>query len=188
MSRRRLYRALVLAALVGVTPMLAGCESFDLDKWEPFGSKKKMPGERKDLFPGGVPGVSQGVPPEYLQGHAQDQPGAAIASPTPQPGAPPAAADEHKTAAVAPGEPIRVAPQEKAEPKPKPKPKVVKRKPKPEPKVAAPAPQPTAQQQNGPWPAASAPPPGNAAPWPSAQQNSSTEPWPSAPPPGTFSR
>ena len=31
--------------------------------------KKKLPGDRKPLFPEGVPGVTQGVPPEYFKGN-----------------------------------------------------------------------------------------------------------------------
>jgi len=47
---------------------LAGCESFDLTNLIPD-SKKKLPGERREVFPGGVPGVSQGVPPELTKGY-----------------------------------------------------------------------------------------------------------------------
>src|SRR4029077_10283785 len=157
---RRIHRIVLLAALIGAAPALSGCESFDFDKLDVFNlnEKKKLPGERKPLFPGGVPGVTQGVPPEYLQGHEQEQPGAAIAMPAPQP----AAADAAKTAAVAPG-----APAAPAKPEAKPKPKRIA-KPKAKTKTAAPAPQPAAQQQNlPPWPGApqqQPPPQGTAAP------------------------
>ena len=55
----------MLAALALAIPVLAGCTNFDPDKLDVFGlnEKKKLPGERKDLFPGGVPGVTQGIPP-----------------------------------------------------------------------------------------------------------------------------
>ena len=33
-----------------------------------FNQKKPLPGERKAVFPEGVPGVPQGVPPEMVQG------------------------------------------------------------------------------------------------------------------------
>ena len=184
---RRIHRIVLLAALIGAAPVLSGCENFDLDKFDVFNlnQKKKLPGERRPLFPGGVPGVSQGVPPEYLQGHEQEQPGAAIAMPAaPQP----AATDAAKTAAVAPGAPV--AP---AKPAVKPKPKRIakpKAKTKTAAPAAAPAPQPAAQQQNmPPWPGAAPaqpPPQGTAAPWPSTQQNDAA--WPASPPPGTFSR
>src|ERR1700731_4733872 len=56
---------------------LAGCESlsdFSIDPAEWFSadflsSKKKLPGERKPVFPNGVPGVSRGVPPELVKGY-----------------------------------------------------------------------------------------------------------------------
>ncbi|HWC92459.1 MAG TPA: hypothetical protein VG475_05000, partial [Pseudolabrys sp.] len=108
---RRIHRLVLLTALLGAAPVLAGCENFDMDKLDVFNlnEKKKLPGERREVFPGGVPGVSQGMPPEYLKGHEQDQPGAAIALPAPQPGAAPAG-DQSKTAAVAPAaEPAKPA-------------------------------------------------------------------------------
>ncbi len=66
---RRLHRVVLLVGLVAVAPVLAGCEDFDADKFDVFGinQKKKLPGERKELFPEGVPGVTQGIPPEYLK-------------------------------------------------------------------------------------------------------------------------
>ena len=68
---RRWHRIVLVAGLVGLAPVLAGCESFDLDKLDVFNlnQKKKLPGERKDLFPEGVPGVTQGIPPEYMKGN-----------------------------------------------------------------------------------------------------------------------
>jgi hypothetical protein len=198
-------RALVLAAaLTGAAAVLAGCENFDLDKLDVFhlNEKKKLPGERKELFPGGVPGVSQGIPPEYLKGHEQDQPGAAIPTPAAQPGEQTATSEEGKTAAVAPAAQAssKTEAEPKSEPKsePKPKPKAkAKAKPKPkrqgepETKTAGPsaAPQPAAQPQSQPWPASpSQSQQGTSAPWPSTEQNQVTAPWPAAPAPGTFSR
>lgn len=157
-------RLLAVVTLIGLSSMLAACENFDMDKLDVLGlnEKKKLPGERKELFPEGVPGVSKGVPPEYMKGY-QPPPDTPIAA------APDANA---KTAAVETAE----------EPKPKPKPK---RKPKPR-LVAVPtgpAPtqvtvQPQGQQQpaSAPWPTGSQPP-----------QQASPAPWPSAPAPGTFS-
>ena len=68
---RRLRRVVLLVGLVAIAPVLAGCEDFDMDKFDVFGinQKKKLPGERKELFPEGVPGVTQGIPPEYLKGN-----------------------------------------------------------------------------------------------------------------------
>ena len=62
---------LILAPLVLALP-LAACESFDPDKlldFEIFNTKKKLPGERQPVFPGGVPGVTQGVPAELVKGY-----------------------------------------------------------------------------------------------------------------------
>ena len=36
-------------------------------------TKKKLPGERKPVFPDGVPGLEQGVPKELYKGSAQEQ-------------------------------------------------------------------------------------------------------------------
>jgi hypothetical protein len=179
---RRMHRIILLAGLVALAPVLAGCEDFDMDKFDVFhlNEKKKLPGERKDVFPGGVPGVSQGIPPEYLKGKQEQLDAAQAPAPdaaaTPLPGdkgAPSAPAA--KTAAIEPA----------GEPKLKPKPT---RKPKPS--TAAQPPkqvttQPIAQgqgdqQQLAPWP-------GSAPQQPAAGQ-AGTQPWPSAPAPGTFSR
>ncbi len=71
-----------------------------MDKLDIFGlsEKKKLPGERKDLFPGGVPGVTQGIPPEYMKGN-QPPPETAQA-PTPAPAQAKAAAGEEENAAT----------------------------------------------------------------------------------------
>jgi hypothetical protein len=65
-------RILPVAALVGGLA-LAGCDSFDpLDKfqdWDLMSSKKPLPGERRPVFPEGVPGVPQGVPPDMVKGY-----------------------------------------------------------------------------------------------------------------------
>ena len=47
---RRMHRIVLLAGLVALAPVLAGCEDFDMDKFDVFGlnDKKKLPGERKD--------------------------------------------------------------------------------------------------------------------------------------------
>ena len=56
---------------------LGGCGSgpdinFDPLDWisgDLFNTKKPLPGERKALFPEGVPGVARGVPPEIVKGN-----------------------------------------------------------------------------------------------------------------------
>jgi hypothetical protein len=197
--RMRLRRFAVLAVLAAAGPLLAGCENFDPDSLDFFhlNEKKKLPGERKELFPGGVPGVSQGVPPEYLKGN-QQQPDAAADATLP-PGAKVNPGDEDASAALKPK--TDTASVEAAQPAEPPKPKV-KRKPKPQTAQHAPAQvtvQPTAQQpasaqQAQPaWPAPPPPQPPQQAqpaqsPWPAANQPADNSPWPAPPAPGTFSR
>ncbi len=63
-------RAIVIAAALALP--LGGCVNFDPGEWidgDWFGNKKPLPGERKELFPGGVPGVSKGVPPDLMKGN-----------------------------------------------------------------------------------------------------------------------
>jgi hypothetical protein len=180
---RRIYRVVMLVTLIALAPALVGCENFDPDSLDPFGLNKKqpLPGDRRPLFPEGVPGVSQGVPAEYMKGHEDQQPGAAIDIATaPVPGQP-----GGQTASAQPA-----AEKPKAKPKAKPKPHQAARAPtqvrvqRPAP-AAPPAQQPAAaqtpaqqqpQQAQSPWPASA----------PAAQQ--APAPWPSAPPPGTFSK
>ena len=91
---RAMHRVVLLAAFAAFASTLTACSNFDPDKLDVFGlnEKKKLPGERKELFPGGVPGVSQGIPPEYVKG-SQPPPEAAQA-PVTEPGSPAAAAAE----------------------------------------------------------------------------------------------
>ena len=57
---RRMHRIVLLAGLIALAPVLAGCENFDMDSLDVFhlNDKKKLPGERKEVFPEGVPGVT----------------------------------------------------------------------------------------------------------------------------------
>jgi outer membrane biosynthesis protein TonB len=126
--RRTRSLQIVLALAVGAT--LAGCESFD--PTDMFNQKKPLPGDRRAVFPEGVPGVPQGVPKELVQGY--------------QP----------------PAEPAPAPPLEAEKPKPKPKRVAQPAPRPPRPSSAQPAqlqvsptsgqpPQP--QQQAAPWPA-----------------------------------
>jgi hypothetical protein len=175
MAMRRSQRIVLLATLIAIAPAIVGCADFDMDKLDVFhlNDKKKLPGERQPVFPEGVPGVTQGIPPEYIKGNEQQQTGAAVPVPSLDSAA---AAEPPKQAAAA--EPP------KAEAKPKPK-RTVKRKPKPQPKPVAT----TAQQPAATMPATQqTQPTASPAPWPAPAQSSNTAPWPSAPPPGTFTR
>jgi len=67
-------RAMLTAAAAAVSVVLAGCGSFDpLDKLQELdimgSSKTPLPGERRPVFPQGVPGVPQGVPPDLVKGY-----------------------------------------------------------------------------------------------------------------------
>ena len=154
---RRIPRIVLLAGLAALMPVLSACENFDPDKLDVFGlnEKKKLPGDRRPLFPQGVPGVQQGIPPEFVKNNQAMPEGAQT----------PLAGQDNKTAAVEPA----------AEPKPKPKPK---RAPKPPAATQPPPPaqfptritvqpqrdqqppqdqQPAPQQAQAPWPSSPAP-------------------------------
>lgn len=171
----RMTRILMLTVLAAAVPALSGCTNFDPDNLDVFhlNEKKKLPGERKDLFPGGVPGVTQGIPPEYVKGN-QPPPETAQALQAPAP-------EQNKAAGDA--EPEKKAAAAETESKPKPK-RVAK------PRTAAQQPaQSEPQQQMAPWPQQNPQPAPQQAqsPWPT-QGQSTTAPWPSSPQPGTFSR
>ena len=66
-------RILTAMALAGGL-VLGGCTSFDpvdmFQDWDLLGgSKKPLPGERRAVFPEGVPGVAQGVPRDMVKGY-----------------------------------------------------------------------------------------------------------------------
>jgi hypothetical protein len=183
-STRTISRLLLAAFLVSTGLALAGCE--DTKMMEMFDGKKKLPGDRKQVFPEGIPGVQQGVPPELMKGYrSPEQMSQTPADPNglaPAP-APVAAAEppRARTAAVAPSAAadnekggVMVGARAAGQPEaPKPK-RVAKPKPKPQP-VAASAPpqqeQPVQQE---------APPQAATRPWPGST--------PSGPPSDRFSR
>src|ERR1700693_5064561 len=68
----RAVRGLLLGALLlPFAGLLAGCDSLDtLQFWD---TKKKLPGVRQEVFPGGVPGVEQGIPRELVKGYQEPQ-------------------------------------------------------------------------------------------------------------------
>ena len=129
---QRLIAAAVLIALSGA---LAGCaggmSSFDpSDLLDWLDTKKKLPGERKPVFPEGVPGLEQGVPKNLYKGSAQEQIDQQNA----------AAAEEEGSTAAAP-------------PPPKPKKIVRRRTTAPPPDQPAPSAQPAQQSAAPPFPA-----------------------------------
>ena len=141
---RRLARLVLAAVVAAAGPLLSACDS--LDTIEIFDSKKKLAGERKPVFPEGVPGVALGVPPELIKGYREPEGGAL---------------DPAKAAAEAAAEPAAKPKKPKAAPqrtatKPAPKPQA-----SPDPYAGAPtraatpqpAQQPAAQPAAAPWPA-----------------------------------
>jgi hypothetical protein len=75
---RRSQRLIAAVVLISLSAVLAGC-SDSLSNWDPtdlldfLDTKKKIPGERKPVFPEGVPGLEQGVPKELYKGSAQER-------------------------------------------------------------------------------------------------------------------
>jgi len=156
-------RAFLPAAVLTIGLALGGCSSFDPAEWTDFlTAKKPLPGERKAVFPEGVPGVSQGVPTELTKGYQESQ--AAQAS-------------------AAPAEESAKAEAEKPKPKPKPKPKTTSKPSQPASRTAARSASGAQQQQARPaapaWPD----------PKPVAQQPKPDTVWPDpVVPSGTGSR
>jgi hypothetical protein len=172
---RTIRHATFLTVLATFAFALTACADFDPDKLDVFhlNEKKKLPGERKELFPDGVPGVSQGIPPEYMKGNQPAD----------------AAADQGKATAATEADKKTAA----AEPAPKPKPKrAAKPRPASQPTQVTiqPSAQSAGQQQPAPWPQQNQQPAqqGGQAPWPAQGQTNTAAPWPSSPQPGTFSR
>ena len=172
---QRLIAAAVLIALSGA---LAGCSTgfsnFDpSDLLDFLDTKKKLPGERKPVFPEGVPGLEQGVPKELYKGSRQEQidrqnaqAAAAASAPPPEApkskraakGKPPAAVStEPGQEATAPDPATAEEGSTAAAPPPPKPPKIVRRRttaPPPD-QPAAPQAQPAqpAQQSAAPFPA-----------------------------------
>jgi hypothetical protein len=87
---RRPQRLIATAVLIALSGALAGCGStagFDpSDLLDFLDTKKKLPGERKPVFPEGVPGLEQGVPKDLYRGaRQQDDPNAQAAAAAPPP-------------------------------------------------------------------------------------------------------
>jgi outer membrane biosynthesis protein TonB len=159
----RFARTAMIATALALS--LGGCVNFDPQDWfagDWFGNKKPLPGQRRELFPGGVPGVSRGVPSDLVKGNQA----AALQE------------QEAEEPKVILAEEPKAAPKPKAKPKPKPKPKVVEdtsepdRRPTPV-TVRPQSPPPAQRPQQVQWPD----PPGTQRP----QQQPSIWPDPPAP-------
>src|ERR1700730_15794848 len=120
----RLSRVLLIVPALALPLAISACSSFDPEKltdFEIFNTKKKLAGERKPVFPGGVPGVTQGVPEELKKGY----------HPPPEAAAPPRPADAQPGDGQ--GQPNAQTQSDAEQPAAKPKPK--------KPRVAKPKPQ-----------------------------------------------
>jgi len=76
---RRSQRLIATAVVIALSGALAGCGGGGLSSFDPtdfldfLDTKKKLPGERKPVFPDGVPGLEQGVPKQLYKGSRQEQ-------------------------------------------------------------------------------------------------------------------
>ena len=165
---RRPQRLIAAAVLVALSGALAGCGGGGIGNFDPsdmldfLDTKKKLPGERKPVFPDGVPGLDQGVPKDLYKGARQqqlDDPNAQAAAAAPPPPEEPRSkrgAKGKQAAAPATAEPD-AAPEEEgstaaAPPAPKPQKVVRKRTTAPPPDPSS-APAQSSQQSVAPFPA-----------------------------------
>lgn len=161
---RRTSRLIAAAVLIAFTGVLGGCSSFDpSDLLDFLDTKKKLPGDRKPVFPEGVPGLEQGVPKEMYKGaQQQDANAPAVAAlpaepPPAEPAKPSKSAKGKKTrqpaaTAAAPAEAPAGEVDGEAQPEaapPPPKHKIVRKRTTAPPPDQQPAQQPaqTTQQQ-----------------------------------------
>src|SRR6201993_1986744 len=99
---RRPQRLIAAAVLIAISGVLSGCGSIsnfdptDLLDW--LDTKKKLPGERKPVFPQGVPGLDQGVPKDLYKGAQQQRDEQAAANAAAAAAPPPAEAPPKKQA------------------------------------------------------------------------------------------
>lgn len=167
MVARRWCRLLAAAALIAMSGVVAGCSSNSTD-FDPsslldgFDTKKKLPGNREPVFPGGVPGLEQGVPRDLYKENVDRQ--QLLGQETaPVETAPPPAAEAPKPRASSrsrAAQPVPPAGADAAATPPAPKPaRTVRRRsttvPPPDPETPAAAPQ--AQPQAAPPAASSSP-------------------------------
>ena len=179
---RRSQRLIAAAVLISLSGVLAGCSDSmsKLSDWDPtdmldfLDNKKKIPGDRKPVFPEGVPGLDQGVPKQLYKGSAQEQidqqnaqAAAAASAPAGAPKSKQAKSKSKQPAAAADAASAEDGGANAAPPAPKPK-KIVRQR-----TTAPPPDQQTAQ------PGQSAQP---------AQPQQSAAPFPAPMPSGTFTR
>jgi hypothetical protein len=186
-TMRRSQRLIAASVLIALSGALAGC-STSLSNFDPsdlldfLDTKKKLPGERKPVFPEGVPGLEQGVPKDLYKGAAQErlnqQDAQTAAAPAEEPKPKQTAKSRGKskqpaTASTAPAQEPAATPDPDAAPEedgstvaapPAPKPKKIVRR------------------------STTAPPPDQPAAQPAQASQQSAAPFPAPLPSGTFSR
>jgi hypothetical protein len=185
---RRPQRLIAATVLVALSSALAGCGSmgnFDpSDLLDFLDTKKKLPGDRKPVFPEGVPGLEQGVPKDLYKGSRQiDDQNPQVAA---APAAPPPEEPKSKRGAKSKGKPAAASPAPAAEPAAAAEPDAA---PEEEGSTAAapPAPKPKKiVRKRTTAPPADAPAAQSTAPAPATQQ--SAAPFPAPMPSGTFTR
>lgn len=170
MTAKRHGAALVRLGLAGgIVLVLAACTpggQFDpttIFANDVFDSKKPLQGQREPVFPNGVPGIENGVPPELVKGY---QPPPDQSADTAAPAAP-----DGKKAAEAPAAATEAA-------KPRPKPRVARAPSQPQAQDPAFNQKPPTRISVGPKPTAPAPAPQGTD---SSQSVSSQSAWPSPP-------
>jgi hypothetical protein len=176
---------LAVAGCSSTTDMIDSLQSTVHD-FNPFGtSKKPLPGQRKAVFPEGVPGVEQGIPPSLMQGQQQ----------IPDPNAPAVIAAPPEPPAAERPQRAKPRPTRTARPRPEPAPEPAEEATQPAPRrpaqarrqAPATAPQPAAQPAETAWPAPAQQPAATQWPAPPASQPAATV-WPDPPKAGTFTR
>src|SRR5579859_7579699 len=153
-TMRRLKRLIAASVLVALSGAIAGCSSsvnsFDPMDWlDWIDTKKKLQGDRKPVFPEGVPGLEQGVPKSLYKG-AQQEPDpnaqqAAVPPPPPPETKPKKTAKGKQPAAATANSDPSAAPEEDATAAapPAPKKKIVRQR------TTAPPPDQPADAQSG---------------------------------------
>lgn len=109
----RSRRLIVATALVAIAGVLSGCGGGGMSGFDPsdlfdfLDTKKKLPGDRKPVFPEGVPGLEQGVPKDLYRGARAS---ANTAAPEPPPPPPVAEPPKRRTAATPRRQPVQQEP------------------------------------------------------------------------------
>ena len=183
---RRSQRLIALAVVIALSGALAGCGGGGMSSFDPsdlldfLDTKKKLPGERKPVFPEGVPGLEQGVPKNLYKGSRQEQ------------------IDQQNAEAAAAAAPPAQEPKSKRGAKGK-QPAVAGRAPAPDAAQQAPDPDAAPEEEGSTAAAPPAPkpkivrrrttvPPPDAPAQPAQQPQQSAAPFPAPMPSGTFTR